>query len=40
MKEIDEKTKEILADRFIKAIIEVLEMKYDVEIKYTLKDKN
>ncbi len=31
-------TKEI-ADRFIKAIIEVLEMKYDVDIKYTLKEK-
>ena len=30
---------EEIADRFIKALIEVLEIKYDVEIKYTLKEK-
>ena len=30
---------EEIADRFIKAIIELLEMKYDVDIKYTLKEK-
>lgn len=35
---MDDKTKEILAERFIKALIEVLEIKYNVEIKYTLKD--
>lgn len=30
---------EEIADRFIKALIEVLEIKYDVDIKYTLKEK-